>query len=273
MINTLQNSPERVPSKWGNKFKKAVALAIALTLSGEPAEAKTYEKQEFPTEMLANIPWEYAPMTENIEQATVPNYINQAQNWVKKYYPEFKVYFEEIFTKINWLNSTTKKIINEKIQEYLDIFSDEISSEKEKQTIILIVLELISWKDELEKSETLWIENETKEISKEISKAIKIQLRKEINDTKNRTENITIKNNKLKEILNYLNSWKTDKKTTEIITQKIEELFSLYNKEEIKGNEWLQKIIKQYIELNKQINRRPSDIGKKFIEEYNKTKR
>ena len=45
MVNTLNNSPEKVSSKWGNKFKKAITLAIALTLSGQPAEWKTYEKQ------------------------------------------------------------------------------------------------------------------------------------------------------------------------------------------------------------------------------------
>ena len=38
--------------------------------------AKTYNKQEFPTEMVANVPWTISPMTENVEQNSVPNYVN-----------------------------------------------------------------------------------------------------------------------------------------------------------------------------------------------------
>ena len=293
MINTLQNSPERVPSKWGNKFKKAVALAIALALSGKPAEAKTYEKQEFPTEMLASIPWEYTPMTENVEQATVPNYINQAQNWVKKYYPEYEEYFNAIFTRTYKLSTSSQNIVNTKIQENFDLFEEELVSEKDKVTTILLVLEkVISWQNQLSKS----LNNTKKgkdfiEIAEEISNEINQQAREdrnkaraeinqtraeinqtraEINQTKQHTELIKKRTNKLKEIINYINSNEINKGTIGKIVDKIEEYFTLFEIKEIKEDEQLQKIIKHYINYTKQINRTPSNIWKNFIEEYNK---
>ena len=50
----------------------------------------------------------------------------------------------------------------------------------------------------------------------------------------------------------------------------MDEYFGLFDVSEIKGNSGLQKVIKEYINLNKQINRRPSAIGQKFIDEYNR---
>ena len=303
MINTLQNSPEKVPSKWGNKFKKAITLAIALTLSGEPAEAKTYEKQEFPTEMVSNIPWEYAPMTENAEQATVPNYINQAQNWVKKYYPQYEEYFKAIFNRINWLNSNSKYLINSKIFENFDTFSEELTSDKDKITTILLVLEKLSSHTDFKNSIKIWNEDLREWIAKEIIYDIWIQIKKEIKDNENRirdnenrirdnenrirdnenkirdnenkirdNENRIRDNenkiNKLKEIINIINTSNRNKETTNKIILKIEELFKLFELNEIKNNQWLQKVIKEYISLNKQINRQPNNLWKNFINEY-----
>lgn len=274
MINTLQNSPERVPSKWGNKFKKAIALAIALTLYGEPAEAKTYEKQEFPTEMLASIPWEYTPITENVEQATVPNYINQAQNWVKKYYPQYEEYFNAIFTRTYKLSTSSQNIVNTKIQENFDLFEEELVSEKDKVTTILLVLEkVISRQDQLSKS----LNNTRKgkdliEIADEISNDINQQARNEGNQAEQQTRLIKSRTNKLDEIINYINSHEINKKTIEIIVDKIEEYFTLFEIKEVKEDQWLQKMIKHYINYTKQINRKPSNIWKNFIDKYNKNR-
>ena len=111
MVNTLWNAPEKVTStprgSSSSALKKIVAAAIALTLSGQPAEAKTYNKQEFSTEMVANVPWTISPMTENVEQTSVPNYINQAEAAVRKYYPQYEEYFKGIFEKINKLEQAS----------------------------------------------------------------------------------------------------------------------------------------------------------------------
>ena len=120
MVNTLWNTPEKVtstPNKtWSGMLKKIVAWAIALTLSGQPAEAKTFEKQEFPTEMVTNVPWEISPMTENVEQDWVKNYINIAKQWTKKYFPEYENYFNDIFLRINNLWWYETYLINKEIK-------------------------------------------------------------------------------------------------------------------------------------------------------------
>ena len=154
MVNTLWNTPEKVTTtpnrSWSSMLKKIVAWAIALTLSGQPAEIKAFNKQEFPTEMVANIPWEISPMTENVEQATLPNYIKQAENWVRKYYPQYENYFKPVFTEIYTLSKSTQNIINKKVQENFELFEEELTNEKDRITTILLTLEKIfSWQNQL----------------------------------------------------------------------------------------------------------------------------
>ena len=57
------------------------------------------------------------------------------------------------------------------------------------------------------------------------------------------------------------------------ITIKIEEFFNLYEIKEIKEDQQLQKMIEQYINYTKQINRTPSKLWQEFINEYNKVKK
>ena len=106
MVNTLWNAPEKVTStpkgSSSSALKKIVAAAIALTLSGQPAEAKTYNKQEFSTEIVANVPWTISPMTENIEQTSTPDYINKAEASIRKYYPQYEEYLKELTKRIKW---------------------------------------------------------------------------------------------------------------------------------------------------------------------------
>ena len=307
MINTLQNSPERIPSKWGNKFKKAVALAIALTLSGEPAEAKTYEKQEFPTEMLASIPSEYAPMTENVEQTTVPNYINQAQNWVKKYYPKYEEYFRPIFKELKWMSQTTNNIFNKKIHENFDIFEEELTTEKDKYTTILIAIDdilwekiFINWKKTIDTKE--W-EDLLKSIASEITSDIKVQFSKNLRESRQRlaNEKDRLANekdrlaNEKDRLANEKDRLANEKdrlaKTQEKLAKirriredivnsnnpqqnlkSIEELFKITEINELKSNNTIQEIVKYYISIWNKINWTPSTLWKKFIEEYNKLK-
>jgi hypothetical protein len=82
-------------------------------------------------------------MTENIEQASVPNYIAQAEAGVKKYYPQYVEYFKPIFTEIYELSASTQNIINAKVQENFELFDEELPSEKDRITTILLVLEKI----------------------------------------------------------------------------------------------------------------------------------
>ena len=295
MVNTLWNTPEKVTTtpnrSWSSMLKKIVAWAIALTLSGQPAEVKAFNKQEFPTEMVANIPWEISPMTENVEQTTLPNYIKQAENWVRKYYPQYEDYYNAIFKRTYRLSISSQNIINKKIKENFELFEEELPTEKDKVTTILLVLEkIISWQDWLAKeikwsakgrglieiAEEIWndanqqaeADREQIRADREQIRADREQIRADREQIQQETSIIKKRTNKLNEISNYINWNEINRETMEGITIKIEEYFSLFEIKEIKEDQKLQKMIKQYINYIKQINKKPSNRWKMFIEEY-----
>ena len=281
MVNTLWNTPEKVNSipnrSWSSMLKKIVAWAIALTLSGQPAEVKAFNKQEFPTEMVANIPWEISPMTENVEQSALPNYIKQAENWVRKYHPEFVEYFKEIFKNAHNISQDNQNKyiidnINKIIQENFEIFEEELPTEKDRVTTILLSLEsIISWQNQL--YDKLKWNNKNSDligISNEIIIDFKKRAKKDMKKTKEEAILIKTRTNKLNEIINYINSHEINKETMEKIVDKMEEYFMLFNINDVKEDQGLQKIIKHYINYSNQINRAPSQRWKIFIEEYKK---
>ena len=228
-------------------------------------------------------------MTENIEQASVPNYIAQAEAGVKKYYPQFEEYFKPIFTRTYKLSTSSQNIINTKVQENFELFDEELPSEKDRITTILLVLEKIfSWQNKLF-LEQKWSAKGRGliEIAEEISNDAVQQARAETakaraetakareEAAKARAETVKLEQraNKLNEIRDYINSNEINKKTMEGITIKIEEFFNLYEIKEIKEDQQLQKMIEQYINYTKQINRTPSKLWQEFINEYNKVKK
>ena len=198
----------------------------------------------------------------------MPDYISQAQTAVKKYYPEYEEYFKPIFTRTYKLSTSSQNLINKKIQENFDLFEEELTSEKDKITTILLVLEkVISNQNELSNS----IKNKDLiEIASEISNDINQQARADRDQAIQETNLIKRRTNKLDEIINYINSNEINKETMGRIVDKMEEYFTLFEVNEVKEDQWLQKIIKHYINYTKQINRTPSNTGKKFIDEYNK---
>ena len=85
-----------------------------------------------------------SPRTQNVEQTNVPDYISQAKIAVKKYYPQYEEYFETIFSEINGLDKCIIDVINEKIHENLKIHSEDLKTDKDKQTTILMIAERIT---------------------------------------------------------------------------------------------------------------------------------
>ena len=216
-----------------------------------------------------------SPMTENIEQASVPNYIAQAEAGVKKYYPQYVEYFKPIFTRTYKLSTSSQNIINTKVQENFELFDEELPSEKDRITTILLVLEKIfSWQNKLF-LEQKWSAKGRGliEIAEEISNDAVQQAREETAKARAETVKLEQRANKLNEIRDYINSNEINKKTMEGITIKIEEFFNLYEIKEIKEDQQLQKMIEQYINYTKQINRTPSKLWQEFINEYNKVKK
>ena len=196
---------------------------------------------------------------------TTPDYVQKAKAGLTQYYPHFKNYFEPIFGKIMGLKDSSRNLINSKIHDNLDTFSDEISSEKDKNTVVLLVLERFAGNDQFKKSAVFGATDEDIRIAvaNEIVYDVELTIKKEIRENEKRSA-------KLKEIISLVNNSTKSRETIEKIAIKIEEFFDLYEVNDIKNVSGLQNIIKQYIDFNKQINRRPSAIGQKFIDEYNR---
>lgn len=211
-------------------------------------------------------------VTTSFAQSSTPDYVQKAKVGLNQYYPQFKDYFEPIFARTFKLSTSSQNIINTKIHENFDLFDEELPTEKDKVTTILLVLEnVISGQDQLSKS----INNTAKgkgliEIAEEISNDINQQAKAEIEQTKQHTNLIKRRTNKLNEIINYINSNEIKKETIGKTVDKMEEYFTLFEIKEIKEDQWLQKMIMHYINYTRQINRVPSKLGENFIDEYNR---
>ena len=225
-------------------------------------------------------------VTTGFAQSSTPDYIQKAKVGLTQYYPQFKDYFEPIFTRIFKLSNSSQNIINTKIHENFDLFDEELPTEKDKVTTILLVLEnVISGQDQLSKSTNNTTRGKdliaiAEEISNDINqqarddrnqaKAEIDQAKAEIEQTKQRTNLIKRRTNKLNEIINYINSNEIKKETIGKIVDKMEEYFTLFEIKEIKEDQWLQKMIMHYINYTRQSNRVPSKLGENFIDEYNR---
>ena len=222
-------------------------------------------------------------------QQSIPNYVGQAPADVHKYYPQYEAYFKTIFDKINTLKPHSITLLNEEIHETMELFEEDIKSEKDKRTIILMALEmLIVGKKEFTKAKDVQGAQGDNDYKFEIAESIedgatrkakweREQSQKELEQSQKRYDRIKVKNAKIEELIaitKRVNDQGANKEGMEQITKKIEEYFALFSDEELKAdleqNEGIAKIIKQYINYNKQIGRTPSPLGQKFINEYNR---
>ena len=229
-------------------------------------------------------------------QQSIPNYVGQAPADVHKYYPQYEAYFKTIFDKINTLKPHSITLLNEEIHETMELFEEDIKSEKDKRTIILMALEmLIVGKKEFTKAKDVQGAQGDNDYKFEIAESIEDgatrkakwereqsqkeleQSQKELEQSQKRYDRIKAKNAKIEELIaitKRVNDQGANKEGMEQITKKIEEYFALFSDEELKAdleqNEGIAKIIKQYINYNKQIGRTPSALGQKIINEYNK---
>lgn len=220
-------------------------------------------------------------VTTCLAQSSTPDYVQKAKVGLNQYYPQFKDYFEPIFAEYNKLSATTLNILNGKIQENLEIFEEEIATDRDKCATILTALEILKGKKTFRNSKKQINSKEREkainavadEIADDINNQVKKEIQKVREDTqkiREDTQKVQNKNEKLREIINLINNSTKSRETTENIIIKMEEYFNLNDVSELKDDSGLQNIIKQYIDFNKKINRRPSAIGQKFIDEYNR---
>jgi len=77
-----------------------------------------------------------------VEQQTTPDYMSQVEAGVKKYYPQYADYFVTIIGTISKIPTNIKNKINTIIEENFEIFEDDITTEKDKITSILMFYEV-----------------------------------------------------------------------------------------------------------------------------------
>lgn len=217
-------------------------------------------------------------------QQTIPDYVKKAQADLTKYYPQFKDYFEPIFAEYKGLGDDAMNIFNSKIHENFDIFEEDLTTERDKCATILTALDdclgdktFIKSKKQVDSPEG---EDLINTIAGEITADSKIKFARELKESKERLAQskerlarIKEERERVKEKRDYIEIIKENinaNKSPQEILLSIEDLFEVCEIKEVKDNPGIQGIIKYYISIGKKINHKPSTIGQKFIDEYNR---
>ena len=230
----------------------------------------------FITLWLATLP------TDSQIQQSIPDYVGQAPADVHNYYPQYEVYFKTIFDDMKELKPRTIALLNEEIHENMMLFEDDIKSEKDKRTIVLMALELlIVGKKHFTNAKDVQGpqgDNDYKFlIAEEIETSATERAQKNREQAQREHDRVKAKNAKLEEVIaliNRLNEEGSLKAEIEKVLNGLEDYFALYNDEELeaelKQNQGVVKIIEWYIAFNTKLDRTPSALGQKIINEYNK---
>ena len=110
-------------------------------------------------------------------------------------------------------------------------------------------------------------------IASEITADIKVQFVKDFKASEERLaegkERLTRADERLTRTKRIKENIKANKSPQETLLS-IEDLFEVEEINEVKDNPGIQEIIKYYISIGKKINHKPSSLGQKFIDEYNR---
>jgi hypothetical protein len=211
-----------------------------------------------------------------------PDYVGQAPADVHKYYPQYEEYFKTVFDKIKTLKPHSIALLNEEIHENMELFEEDIKSEKDKRTIILMALEmLIVGKKEFTKAKDVQGaqgDNDYKfEIAESIEDGATRRATKGREQAQNVHDRVKAKNAKLDELIGLikcLDEQGAIRQETDKILKGLEEYFALFTDEEIKEgmekNQGVAKLIEWYKTFSQKVGRTPSPLGQKFINEYNR---
>lgn len=237
----------------------------------------------FITLWLATLP------TDSQTQQSIPDYVGQAPADVHNYYPQYEAYFKTIFDDMKELKPRTIALLNEEIHENMMLFEDDIKSEKDKRTIVLMALELLivgkkhftNAKDvqgpQGDNDYKFLIAEEIETSATERAKKNREQAQKNREQAQRKHDRLKAKNDKLEEVIaliKRLNEEGSIKAEIEKVLNGLEDYFALYNDEELEAelklNKGVVKLIEWYIAFNTKLDRTPSAIGQKIINEYNK---
>jgi hypothetical protein len=132
MNNKVLASVEKNNSIYTTTKNWIIAWSLLFAICTSPAKAKAAE---------ISFNCSAYPIVENVEQQTTPDYMSQVEAGVKKYYPQYAEYFKTTIELINTVPTNIKNKINYLIHDNLDLFEDDITTEKDKITTILMFYE------------------------------------------------------------------------------------------------------------------------------------
>ena len=217
-------------------------------------------------------------------QQSIPDYIKKAQADLTKYYPQFKDYFEPIFAEYKGLGDNAMHIFNSKIHENFDIFEEDLTTERDKCATILTALDDCLGDKTFMKSKKQVDSPDGEDliniIAGEITADIKVQFVRDFRTSEEelakgkerlsraderllRADERLLRTKKVKETIIASNN-------LEQVLLAIEDLLEIEDISRVKDDSVFQEIIKYYISIGKKINHKPSAIGQKFIDEYNR---
>jgi hypothetical protein len=221
-------------------------------------------------------------VTTSFAQSSTPDYIQKAKVGLNQYYPQFRDHFEPIIKRISNFGTTNLNIINSNIHYNFDVFVEELTTDRDKCATILTVLEsiigdstFIKSKKQVDSSDGVDIING---IASEIYQDINVQLHKSLRENKEKLaktrKEIALNDERIKkidELNNFMKNSIPSQEAWEKIATIFEDYFKLWEISDIEKTKDLQNAIDMYITFAiKRINRRPSPLGQKFIDEYNR---
>lgn len=280
MNNKVLASIEKNNSIYTNTRNWIIAWSLLLALWLQQAEARTAEEIICPIGMTSNV--SASPILENVEQQTTPDYMSQVEAGLKKYYPQYYDFLRAETEMFGVLPMNIKNTINVTIKDVFEIFEDDITTEKDKITTILMFYEIYLGK--------IFFSNQSdvKVISKDMGYDIRYSAAKEISSdfrkaTWNKYQEVMLINvDILNKKIDINKKWKQWNITPEIMQSDIEDLWDVWIKlfdknltrwSDISDIKPLMDEIEDYIKVCKISWKKPSAIGQRFIDEYNKIKK
>lgn len=210
----------------------------------------------------------------NAQQSQYYDYIKNIQPSVDKYYPQYSAYFKNILAKFNSYGTAEKYLINKHINTALKIY-ESISSENDKIATALNVLDYLEGDSKFIKDKNInhktvdGSEDSKIDAANEILGGIKWEYDRFHRDWEKYE-------NELKEISKSIKQGANDKNTLAAIEygEEIMRRFKEYhiNAGMMKESSIIQDWVLSYEKLIKITGRQPSEIGKLYIQEYNKIK-
>ena len=225
------------------------------------------------TNAAAVEPWSEYSITEIQQSNNYYNYIKNIQPAVDKYYPQYSAYFKNVLAKFNDYGTAEKYIINKWINRTLSSYSWSISTDRDRTTTALVVLDYLEWESKFVKDPNIikknqdWTENRKIKAANAILKGIKREYDWILKDLKKIEK-------ELGNISNLIDSWINENDTKNIIdySEKYMEKYKEYFIDAgiIKESSELQNLIKWYVKILNITWKGASEVGKIYIDEYNR---